>query len=129
MSRTTDAARLLGRQGGLARAATMTPPQRREAARATVRARWIARPVVVAPHYLDDRGERMPAEASEATPWACLGQATTWTAAIGLARQAGYTVPSRRTPGWSWEIERTTVGRDEDGAPVETDAYVVPVLI
>ena len=129
MSRTTDAARLLGRQGGLARAGTMTPQQRSDAARAAVRARWISRPVVVAPHYLDDHGERMPAEASELTPWACVGHATTWTEAIRLARQAGYTVPSRRTPGWTWDIERTTVGHDDDDEPITADAYVVPVLI
>lgn len=105
-----SAAAILGAKGGRARAAAMTPAQRSEAQRARVRARWVTRPVIAVQH---DATTRMQV----AHPWPCVGAATTWTEAIRLVRAAGYRVPSRRTPGWSWdEVPREILTREQAGS-------------
>lgn len=106
-----NAAAILGARGGRARAAGMTAAQRIEAARATVRARWIERPVLAVRHDAD--GMQMEG-------WPQVGRARTWTEAIRLVREAGYKVPSRRTPGWTWDLIPREV------AETDIDAFGVP---
>lgn len=118
-TRLQSAAAILGRKGGTARAARMTDAQRTAAARATVRARWIARPVIAVPHGKDARGEYVQMEG----PWPQLGAATTWTAAVKVVRAAGYSVPSRRTPGWPWDLIPREI------AETDVDAFGVPVRV
>lgn len=100
------------RAGGLARAAKLTPEQLSQAGRKAGQARWIVRVVLVVPH--EAHGGLCPG------PWPHVGEATSITSAIRLARAAGYRVPSRRTPGWCWDLIPAEV------AGTYHDAFGVP---
>jgi len=105
--------RKAGKLGGQARARHLTPAQRSEASRQTVRARWIERPVLAVRHSADG---------TLVEGWPVVGTATTWPEAVRLVRQAGYRVPSRRTPGYTWDLVPAAV------AETPVDAFGVPAI-
>ena len=96
-----------GRIGGTARAARLTPAQHSEAGRVAAAGRWIKRPVLAVRHDADGRAIE---------GWPMVGTARTWSEAIRLVREAGYRVPSRRTPGWIWEMVPAEVAKTAIGA-------------
>jgi len=108
----TSAAMILGRRGGTTRAGRMTPAQRQEACRVAAHGRWIERPVRAVLH--DATTGRV------LDGWPTIGYARTWTEAIRLVREAGYRVPSRRTPGYLWSLIPAEV------ASTSIDGFGVP---
>ena len=66
---------------------------------------------------------RHAADGSLLEGWPIVGRARTLTEAIRLTREAGYTVVSRRTPGYCWDRQ----SREIDGRDV--DCWSVPVRI
>ncbi len=116
-----EAAALLGRKGGQAgRGAS----QRRgdSAHYATLG----DRPVVAVRHTA--AGELLE-------DWPIIGRARSLTAAIRVARQAGYTVPDRGTPGYCWDPQDRTPHQDDahltdaERQAEHVSCWSVPVLV